>query len=117
MGAYILLAVYIACSGVALLFMKSGAQALSLRLGKGSFQLDMDYRLIMGMALYVVSFLLSIVLMQKMNLTYMYPMAAGLINALVCVAGVLVLKEGVSALAWAGIALITVGVALINFGK
>ncbi|MDR1440244.1 MAG: hypothetical protein LBJ10_09680 [Clostridiales bacterium] len=117
MGTYILLAIYIACSGTAMLFMKTGTQALTLQLGKGALQLGMGYSLIIGMALYIASFLMSIALMQRMNLTYMYPIAAGLINALVCVASVLVLKESVSALGWAGIALISVGVVLINLGK
>jgi multidrug transporter EmrE-like cation transporter len=117
MGIYLLLILYIACSGTALLFIKSGTSELTLQLGKSALQLGMGYNLLIGAALYVASFLMSVALMQKMDLSYMYPIAAGVINAFVCVASVFVLKESVSAAGWVGIALISVGVVLINVGK
>lgn len=111
----IMLALYILFSAAGLALMKMGiSRGFKLGLERGALHLQINIIALLGILLYVCSFLLSVLVMSKMNLTYFYPLSAGLIYILICLIGVLFLKETVSISQWIGMALILGGVIMMK---
>lgn len=109
-----LFCLYIALSATGLLFIKQGTSGTAFSATGGLLRIDISLRLLLGILLYVISFVLSMVIMSQMNLSLMYPLGAGLINLIVCFFSIFVLKESLSVLQWAGVMLIALGVVLMN---
>ena len=109
------LALYILFSAAGLTLMKLGVSRGGVELGleHGALHFRISILALFGILLYC-SFLLSMLVMSKMNLTYFYPLSAGLIYILICFIGALFLKETVSVHQWVGIALIMGGVVTMN---
>lgn len=115
---YVVLLVYVCMSAWGLTLIKIG-------LGKGSFmkfdingmKFSLSWYLLLGLFLYVSSFLVSLFIISGINLSVYYPMSAGLVYACVCVLSVLILKESVSVYQGAGMVIIWLGIILMNFKK
>lgn len=108
---------YVGLSALALILMKSGTNKMSVGFQDGALSLTLGSRLLLGALLYIISFLLSLVLMQRLDLSFMYPLSAGIINLLVCILSVTVLKESIDITRWLGIGLITAGIVLMNLKR
>ena len=112
------LIIYVCLSATALTLIKIGlGKNSTLLLEKGGFNLTLSWILILGALLYVISFLLSMVVMKGMNLSLFYPLSAGLIYVVVCVLAFLVLKEKPSLNQLIGMAVILAGIIIMNLGK
>ena len=112
------LIIYVCLSAAGLTLIKLGlGKETTLLLDKGGFQLHLTWMLVGGALLYVISFLLSMVVMKGMNLSLFYPLSAGLIYIAVCVLSVLVLKEKISTTQLIGMAVILAGIIIMNIGK
>lgn len=112
------LLIYVIMSSLGLTLIKIGtANDFSLKLGRVGMQLQINYVLVAGMCIYIVSFLLSMMVMKKMNLSVFYPISAGLIYILICLLSVFVLKEKVSVNQMIGMGIILVGIVVMNFKK
>lgn len=106
---------YVMCSATGLVLIKKGINAgFKLSVSNGIFDMSFGLILLVGAMLYVISFLLSITVMSKMNLTYFYPLSAGLIYILVCILGVFFLGERIVFSQFIGMALILAGVVVMN---
>lgn len=106
---------YILCSAFGLVLIKMGVnQGMGLSIKSSTFQFQMGILVPVGLVLYVTSFLLSIFVMSKMNLSYFYPISAGMIYIVVCIASFILLKEAISRNALIGMACILLGVFIIN---
>jgi small multidrug resistance pump len=70
-----------------------------------------------GVATYGVSTLLYVVILGRMNLSFVYPIVIGTTMVATCLAGSRVLNENISSLQWLGIALIVSGIAFVAFGR
>lgn len=113
-----LLVMYVMCSGGGLTLLKLGVnKGIGIRFKDGMFRIDFNYILILGMILYVVSFLLSLLAMSKMNLNYFYPISAGLIYVFVCILGTVLFKETVTLREIVGMFVIMIGVIIMNLSK
>ena len=108
--------VCLSAAGLTLIKLGLGKET-TLLLDKGGFQLHLTWMLVGGALLYVISFLLSMVVMKGMNLSLFYPLSAGLIYIAVCVLSVLVLKEKISTTQLIGMAVILAGIIIMNIGK
>ena len=73
--------------------------------------------MIIGMVVYIVSFLLSLAVMKKMNLSVFYPISAGLIFILTCILSVVLLKEKVAVNQFIGMGIILIGIVVMNIKK
>ncbi len=114
----ITLVLYVLFSSMGLFLMKSGInKGFALGLENGGLYFHIGLAALVGIVLYVCSFFLSVLVMSKMNLTYFYPVSAGLVYILVCFLGVVFLKENISARQCVGMALILGGVVVMNIGK
>lgn len=111
---YLLFLLYVVSSALALIIMKQGTEALGLTFTKHIIEFQAGTKLLFGIALYIFSFLLSIYLIKQFSVSYMYPIASGIINVIVCVLSILVLKEEISIIKWLGVLMIAGGVILMN---
>lgn len=117
-GSMIAIALYVLFSALGLTLMKLGInQGLSLGITQGIFKFEISLTTLLGIVLYVCSFAMSMVVMSRMNLTYFYPLSAGLVYILVCLLGVFLLKETVQMQQWIGMGFIMVGVIAMNMGR
>lgn len=114
---YVLFVLYIVCSALGLLLIKAGGQDLSLGVQQGVFHLNINLKMLLGMVFYVCSFLLFTFIVPKFDLTYIYPVAAGILYVVITVVGILFLKEKLTMWQVAGLVLILLGVVAINIKK
>ncbi|GMO27003.1 MAG: SMR family transporter [Termitinemataceae bacterium] len=115
--SYFLFAAYLLISLTGLMFLKQGSKYLSVSWTNPVLNLNIGAHLIIGCALYGVSFIISLFVMKRFDLSYYYPIAVGVGNVLVSLASMFVFKEHIPFFSWIGILLVCAGVALINFGK
>jgi multidrug transporter EmrE-like cation transporter len=110
----ILLFVYAVMSACGLFLLKTGVSGTSLAFQNGVFSFFATPRLLIGFALYVCSFLLSLYVMNRMKLSVFYPVSVGAILIITCVLSYVFLKEQIGTVQIVGIALILCGVVAIN---
>lgn len=114
----IALLIYVCMSAAGLTMIKIGtARESTLLLDTAGFDLKLSWILVIGLCIYVLSFLMSIMVMKRMNLTIFYPLSAGLIYILVSLAGFIVLKEAFTVQQLIGMAIILAGIVVMNLGK
>ena len=114
----IVLLLYVCMSAAGLTLIKIGTSREStLLINAAGFDLKLSWILVIGLCIYVLSFIMSIVVMKRMNLSVFYPLSAGLIYVLVSLAGFLVLKEAYSVSQLIGMAIILAGIVVMNLGK
>ena len=117
-GHMVGLIIYVCLSATALTLIKLGlGKDSTLLLDKGGFSLSLSWMLVLGAVLYVLSFLLSMVVMKGMNLSLFYPLSAGLIYIAVCVLSFLVLKEKITTTQLIGMIVILAGIVIMNLKK
>ena len=85
-----------------------------IQLLEGSVNLVLDIKLIIGLCCYILSFFLFAYIIQKHDLSYIYPIAAGLVNVLSVLMGVFVLKENISIFGVIGALVVVIGIVLMN---
>ncbi len=112
------LIIYVFLSATGLTLIKIGTgRGGSLVLDAKGFQLQLNWTLIIGMFIYIMSFLLSLVVMKGMNLSLFYPLSAGMIYIAICGISYFILGEKIIFRQWAGIAVILTGIIIMNLGK
>jgi len=107
---YILLTIYLLCTVSGLTLLKVSGESSSIAFSNNILNLKLTYTTIIGL----ISFVLWIVLIQRFNLSYIYPITTGLAYFLVIASSIFVLKESISSIQWAGLLFILVGVILMN---
>lgn len=110
----VLFFVYLFCTVGGLTLVKVGANNNAFALNSSYFDLSLSYTTIMGLFLYVISFVMWIVIVQKYELSYIQPIALGLSNILIIAASIFILGETIGLFQWLGIACILGGVILMN---
>lgn len=109
---------YVCMSATGLTLIKIGTMRESaFVLSSSGFTLKLNWILVLGLFVYVCSFLTSIIVMRKMNLSVFYPLSAGLVYILVSGAGYFVLHESITLYQLFGMAIILIGIIVMNFGK
>ena len=112
------LLLYVLLSATGLTLIKVGtSKGSTLLLNSTGFDLNLSWILVLGLCIYVFSFLMSIMVMKRMNLTIFYPLSAGLIYIIVSLAGFLVLKEAFTIQQLIGMGIILAGIVVMNLGK
>lgn len=110
--------IYVCLSATGLTLIKIGLDKnTSLLLDRSGFSLSFSWILLLGMCLYILSFLTSMLVMKNMDLSVYYPLSAGLIYIVVCVLSVIVLKEHLTWNQLVGMGIIFVGIIFMNIGK
>lgn len=105
---------YIVLTCMGLVFIKIGGKGCSFSSAGSVLSMKMDYRLVLGLICYALSFILYTIILQKKDLSYIYPLSAGIINVVTVIAGVLILKEKINLMGIIGVVAIVIGVTLLN---
>lgn len=111
---YVLFVLYLILTCAGLLLIKQGGQATHMEIVNSLFSMQMDVKLILGLFSYVLSFLLYTVILQKKDLSYIYPLSAGIVNVVSVIMGVFILKEKMEITGIIGTIMIIIGVILLN---
>lgn len=112
------LLIYIGLSAAGLTLIKIGLNKnSSIIISKSGFSLSFSWILILGMCIYILSFLTSIIVMKNMNLNVYYPLSAGLIYIVVCILSIIVLKEQLTWNQLVGMVIIFAGIIFMNIGR
>lgn len=111
------LLIYVCLSATGLTLIKTGLNKDStVVISVTGVSLSFNWILIIGMCLYVLSFLASLLVMKNMNLSFFYPLSAGMIYVLVCVFGIVILGDSISKIQIIGMLVILTGIVLMNLG-
>ncbi len=113
----IIFAVYLLCSVGGMLLVKLGSGNTMLALDGGQLQFKMPLFSILGLCLYIISFILWMVLINVADLSYIVPIGMGLSQVLIIAAAALILKEDINTYQWVGIFVVTTGIVLLNIKK
>lgn len=117
MGTVILVAIYLFCSVGGLVLVKLGTSHNQFSAASSFFSLSLSYTTLIGLFLYIISFLMWMIIVQKFDLSYIQPIAVGLSYILIIGASLLIFKETISMNQWIGLGCILVGIVLMNLQK
>lgn len=112
----IILYAVISVAGLTLVKLGSG-NPLMFALGKTGFSFSTGWITLLGLLLYVVSFLIYMTLVAKNNLTYLTPVSSAVVYILTTLVSLIVFRETMTPLQWLGWTLILVGAFLMNLHK
>lgn len=115
---YILLMIYAVLAVGGLTCFKLGAQqALSVGITGSALSVSISWLSLLGMLMYVGSFLLYLGLLSKMELSYLSPVSSAIVYVLTMLVAYLVFHEGFTPMKLAGVALVLAGIILMNIKK
>lgn len=98
-----------------LVLVKMGSDSINIAINNGIFNFSMGIKAIIGFISYILSFLIyTFYIIRKFDLSYIYPIIAGITQVLVVIAGVLIFKEHLSIPGIIGIVLIIIGIVCLN---
>ena len=107
--------IYLLCSVGGLILVKSEANATTLAMQNGVFNVSMGIKAIIGFILYIGSFLIyTFYIIKQFDLSYIFPIVTGITQILVILASVFVLKESINIYGIIGIFTIIAGITLLN---
>ncbi len=107
--------IYACLSAAGLTMIKMGlGKGSTLVFSKAGFSLSFSWISVIGMCLYIMSFLMSLVVMKSMDLSVFYPLSAGLIYILVCILSVVMLKDRIGMTQLVGMVVILAGILIMN---
>lgn len=107
--------IYLILTVGGLILVKLGSENTVIAIQNGSFNFSMQLKAILGFIAYIGSFLIyTFYIIKKFDLSFIYPIIAGITQILVLIAGIVILKEKVSLFGIGGVILIIIGVLLLN---
>lgn len=115
---FVTILIYAAISVGGLTLVKLGsASPLTLEISKTSFSVNAGWTTILGLILYIVSFLIYMKLVSRNSLTYLMPVSQGVVYVLTLLVSLFVLHEKLTLHQWVGWTLILAGLILMNLKK
>lgn len=116
MMAIILIYVELSVSG--LLLLKIGTtKSFSFSLQSGNFNFQFSGILLIGLVLYLLALITSLIAMKTIDLSIFYPVSASLGYILVCLLSYFVLKEQITKEQLMGMIFILIGIVLMNLKR
>lgn len=110
----IMVVLYLLFSSFGMVLIKLGAENNLINISGKVFNLKLDFLTITGIGLYLLSFVLWVIVLQKFKLSYISPLVSGISYVLIIFLSVAFLKEEISIYQWIGIGIIFVGVIFMN---
>jgi len=114
MAIILFVALYLLFSCFGMVLIKYGSANNSFDIAEKVVNLKLGFYTIVGLVLYLMSFVMWVIVLQKFKLSYISPLVSGISYALIIVLSLLVLHEKISGFQWAGIVIIFIGVILMN---
>lgn len=117
MSNFVLLFFYLIFSVSGIILVKIGGSNFSLNISKLDLKIQIEWLSLLGMACYIFSFLLWMIIIPRYNLSFIVPISVGLVQLLVLFAAIFLLKEKVNFLNILGVLTIILGIVLMNIKK
>ena len=109
------LIIYALCSVGGLTCFKLGSQqSLNIEIAKFGLSVQISWLSLLGMFLYIMSFLIYLSMVSKMQLSYLMPISTGVIYLLTMVVSMIVFKDQMTASKLMGAGLVLAGIILMN---
>lgn len=112
----IILYAIISVAGLTLVKLGSN-NPLAFSIGTSGCFVSVGWMTLLGLVLYIASFLIYMTLVAQNNLTYVTPIASAVVYILTMIVSIVVLKEQMTVMQWTGWSLILVGAFLMNLKK
>lgn len=113
---YILFTIYVLLSSSGLLLFKIGSKDIVFNFIKG-INISINWMSLLGIICYMISFILWLVIVSKVKLTWAFPLSIALVNTIIFIASSIIFKETITITQIMGVILITLGVTLIGVQK
>jgi multidrug transporter EmrE-like cation transporter len=113
MNTIIFIAVYLFCSTIGLMLLKTSLVGRELNSVSAYIGLILNYKFIVGFSLYAASFLAWLFLLSRKDLSFIYPIVVGLSYVLIILMAVVILKENFTLNKALGAFLIGAGIIII----
>ena len=111
----ILIAIYLLLTVSGIVIFKLGAnQNLEFKSVSGNLAFSFNYKVILGLLAYICSFLLYMFLVSKFDLSYIVPIATGIVYILTLLSSVYIFKDKLNTYNIIGVILVLIGVVLVN---
>ena len=111
---YILIPIYLLLTTSGLVLMKLGANPGTLSLKNGVISASMSSISALGFICYICSFLLFTRLVVMFDLSWIYPLTAGIVQVLTLLASYFVFKEKISVYGLVGTIFVIIGIVIMN---
>ncbi len=100
-----------------LFLFKKGGNTTKIQLSLSEFSLSLSLTTLLGIICYGISFILWLNIIKNNKLSYIYPVANGLVTVMTILGGVFLFKEKIFPVQVIGIILIIVGVILVYYKR
>ena len=117
MKLIIMFTCYVLLASSGLILFKLGSTNNNLTLNIFGLSINYSIKMILGLLCYGFSFILWMLIVSKMNLTFAMPLSVAIVNTLVVVGSCLVLKEKITPIQGIGIFIVILGVCITTWGK
>ena len=117
MKLIIMFTCYVLLASSGLILFKLGSTNNNLTLNIFGLSINYSIKMILGLLCYGFSFILWMLIVSKMNLTFAMPLSVAIVNTLVVVGSCLVLKEKITPIQGIGIFIVILGVCIMTWGK
>lgn len=105
----------LAVSGLTLI--KVGSASTTIEIAKGMLNFNLSVTFMLGFICYVLSFFTWMSLVRDNELSYIFPVANGIVTVTTILMGIMILHETVKGMQWLGIAFILIGITIVNMYK
>lgn len=117
MKLIIMFTCYVLLASSGLILFKLGSTNNNLTLNIFGLSINYSIKMILGLLCYGFSFILWMLIVNKMNLTIAMPLSVAIVNTLVVVGSCLVLKEKITLMQGVGIFIVILGVCIMTWGR
>lgn len=114
---FILILVYAVIGSLGMVLIRLGGINSTLLFAKNSINMSINIVFIIGFLLYLVSFSLCLIIIQKFNLTYFSPISYGITFVITAICSYFLLGEVISKIQYVGAFIIIIGVIIISLSK
>jgi small multidrug resistance pump len=110
----ILVGVYLILTISGLIFMKLGGNPGSIAIKNGNISMAMNIVSAVGFICYIFSFLLFTRIVVIFDLSYIFPLCAGIVQVVTLIASYYIFKESISIQGVVGACLVIIGIVIMN---
>ncbi|CAI3633343.1 putative Multidrug transporter EmrE [Clostridium neonatale] len=109
-----LIIIYSLLSAMGMILIRIGSLNSEFILSQGNLNFTINLNLIIGFIVYMVTFIIWLIIMQKFNLSYISPIAYGIAFVMICFISYFLLGESISMVQYLGVTLIIIGVIIMS---
>lgn len=113
----ILMLIYAVIGSLGMVLIRLGGSKSSSLFNQSNINMSINITLLVGFLFYIASFLLCLIILQKLNLVYFSAISYGITFIITSILSYILLGEVVSGIQYLGVGLIIMGVVIISFSK